>query len=109
MEQSVRQEVGEIVELSSMYFGLSTTLSCRKQSQWMDDFKTTNLLESRQIQCQHQVGCSVYLHLYQFHGHSKKQTAVSHSSTEAEVRSLDTGLRMEGVFAITLWDIVVGV
>ena len=39
----------------------------------------------------------------------EKQTAVSHSSTEAEVRSLDTGLRMEGLLALTLWDIVIEV
>ena len=30
----------------------------------------------------------------------KKQTAVPHSSTEAEVISLDTGLRMEGLLAL---------
>ena len=36
----------------------------------------------------------------------KKKTAVSHSSTEAEVLSLNNGLRMEGLLALTLWDIV---
>ena len=36
----------------------------------------------------------------------KKQTAVSHS-TEAEVISLDTGLRMEELHASTLWDILI--
>ena len=35
--------------------------------------------------------------------------AVSHSSTEAEVKSLDTGLRMDGLHAFTLWDIVLDV
>ena len=39
----------------------------------------------------------------------KKQTVASHSSTEAEVMSLDTGLRMEGLLALTLWDIVIDV
>ena len=33
----------------------------------------------------------------------KKQTSVSHSSTEAEVISLDTGLRMDGIPALDLW------
>ena len=33
----------------------------------------------------------------------KKQTAVSHSSTEAEVISLDTGLRMEGLLLQRCW------
>ena len=37
----------------------------------------------------------------------KKHTAVSHSSTEAEVISLDAGLRMDGIPALTLWDLVI--
>ena len=32
----------------------------------------------------------------------QKQTVVSHSSTEADVTSLDAGLRMEGLPALTL-------
>ena len=39
----------------------------------------------------------------------KQQTAVSQSSTEAEVISLDTGLRMEGLLALTLWNVVLHV
>ena len=35
--------------------------------------------------------------------------AASHSSTEAEVISLDTGLRMEGVPALTLLQTVIDV
>ena len=38
----------------------------------------------------------------------EKQTTVSHS-TEAEVGSLDTDLRLEGSPALTLWDIVIDV
>ena len=34
----------------------------------------------------------------------KKQTAISHSSAEAKVISLDAGLRMEGIPALVLWD-----
>ena len=34
----------------------------------------------------------------------KQQTAVSHSNAEAEVISLDAGLRMEGIPALLLWD-----
>ena len=40
---------------------------------------------------------------------SKKQTSVSHSSTEAEVISLDAGLRMDGIPARDLWDLVIEV
>ena len=39
----------------------------------------------------------------------KKQTSVSHSSTEAEVISLDAGLRMDGIPALDLWELVIEV
>ena len=39
----------------------------------------------------------------------KKQTAVSHSSTESEIISLDTGLRLNGLPALELWDLIVSV
>ena len=34
----------------------------------------------------------------------KKQTSVSHSSTESEIISLDAGLRLDGIPALDLWD-----
>ena len=37
----------------------------------------------------------------------KKQSSGSHSSTESEVFSLDAGLRMDGLVALDLWDIVI--
>ena len=39
----------------------------------------------------------------------KKPTAVSHSSTESEIISLDTGLRLDGLPALELWDLIVAV
>ena len=39
----------------------------------------------------------------------KKQTSVSHSSTESEINFLDAGLRMDGLLALDLWDIVIKV
>ena len=39
----------------------------------------------------------------------KKQTAVSHSSKESEIVSLDTGLRLDGLLALELWDLIVSV
>ena len=39
----------------------------------------------------------------------KKQTAVSHSSTESEIISLDTGLRLDGLPALELWNLIVSV
>ena len=37
----------------------------------------------------------------------KKQTSVSHSSTESEIISLDAGLRLDGLLALELWDLIV--
>ena len=39
----------------------------------------------------------------------KQQTAVSHSSTESEINALDTGLRLDGLPALELWDLIVSV
>ena len=39
----------------------------------------------------------------------KKQGAVAHSSTEAEIISLEAALRMEGMAALELWDRVINV
>ena len=37
----------------------------------------------------------------------KKQTSVSHSSTESEIISSDAGLRLDGIPALDLWDLIV--
>ena len=37
----------------------------------------------------------------------KKQGAVSHSTTEAETISLDTGLRLEALPLLMLWDVII--
>ena len=39
----------------------------------------------------------------------KKQTSVSHSSTESEIISLDAGLRLDGIPALGLWDLIVSI
>ena len=52
---------------------------------------------------------------YTFGGHTfvpiswmcKKQTSVSHSSKESEIISLDAGLRLDGIPALVLWDLIV--
>ena len=36
----------------------------------------------------------------------KKQTSVSHSSTESEIISLDAGLRLDGIRALDFWDLI---
>ena len=42
-------------------------------------------------------------------GFAKKQGAVSHSTAEAEVISLDAGIRLEGLPALSLWSLVIDV
>ena len=39
----------------------------------------------------------------------KKQTSVSHTSTESEIISLDAGLRLDGIPALDSWDLIVTV
>ena len=39
----------------------------------------------------------------------KKQTAVSHSSTESEIISFDTQLRFNSLLSLELWDLIVSV
>ena len=39
----------------------------------------------------------------------EKQSSVSHSSTESEIISLDTGLRLDGLAALELWDLIISV
>ena len=39
----------------------------------------------------------------------KRRASVSHSSTEAEIISLDAGLRLDGIPALDLWDLIVAV
>ena len=39
----------------------------------------------------------------------KKQTAASHSSTESEIISLETGLILDGLLALEFWDLIVSV
>ena len=39
----------------------------------------------------------------------KKKTAVSHSSTKSEIISLDTGLSLDGLLVLELWDLIVSV
>ena len=42
-------------------------------------------------------------------GCARNKTAVSHSLTESEIISLDTGLRLDGLPALELWDLIVSV
>ena len=65
--------------------------------------RTDNLLRGESFVC------SEAEHLSPSVWMCKKQTSVTHSSTESEIISLDAGLRMDGLLALNLWDIVIEV
>ena len=44
---------------------------------------------------------------FQAVGCVRSKTSVSHSSTESEIISLDAGLRLDGIPALDLWDLIV--
>ena len=70
------------------------------------------LQEILKTQNQHQAEFCAFLeveHLYRSVGCARSKTSVSHSSTESEIISLDAGLRMEGLLALDLWDLVIEV
>ena len=71
-----------------------------------DCFKTLILREILKTQNQHQEEhCIFGSHTFvPISWMCKKQTAISHSSTESEIISLDTGLRLDGLAALELWE-----
>ena len=77
----------------------------------LDCFKTVILQEISKTQNQHQeklILCIFGIHTFvPTSWMCKKQTSVSHSSTKAEIISLDAGLRMDGIPALDLWDLVI--
>ena len=77
-----------------------------------DCLKTLTLREILRIRIPHQVehcAFSEAIRLFPISWMCKKQTSVSRSSTEAEIISLDAGLRMDGTPALDFWDLIVTV
>ena len=77
-----------------------------------DRFKTPILQEILRIQNLHQVEHCAFWEVIRFVPISwmcKKQTSVSHSSTESEIISSDAGLRLDGFAALDLCDLMVAV
>ena len=77
-----------------------------------DCFKTPILQEILRIQNLLRVEHYAFLevkHLFQSVGCVKKQTSVSHSSTESEIIPLDAGLRLDGIPALDVGDLIVAV
>ena len=77
-----------------------------------DCFKTPILQEILRIQNLRQLEHCAFLEADTFVPISwmcKKQTSVSHSSTESEIISLDAGLRLDGIPALDFLDLIVAV
>ena len=115
MDQSLWQTIRPFDLLHSSYMWLQTILLCANTAKTMQTGTVSRLRF-----CGRSWGFNIYIrwnfyafldviHLFQQVGMCKKQTAVSHSSTEAEIISIDAGLRMDGIPALDLWDLVLEV
>ena len=86
-------------------------VTLQNNADW-DCFKTQILQEILRIQNLFRVEHCAFLeviHLFQSGWMCKKQTSVSHSSTESEIISLVAGLRLDGLPALELWDLIIAV
>ena len=108
-----QQSLTEMEELWKFQISTPDTIARRKL---IEDQKTILELSGRVQEQQNEVNCmndSKDFRMLNAFAHTswmcKKQTAVSHSSTESEVISLDTGLRLDGLPALELWDLIVSV
>ena len=77
-----------------------------------DCFRTLTLREILKIQnplLEEHCAFLEVIHLFQQVGCVRNKHQFSHSSTESEIISLDTGLRLDGLLALELWDLIVSV
>ena len=78
----------------------------------LDCFKTLILQETCKTQNQHQEGSCVFseaTRLFQSAGCVRNKLQFHIAQTEAEIVSLDASLHMDGIPALTLWDLVIEV
>ena len=114
MDQSLWQTAMSFDLFHSSYFWIQTVLSCEKHCQTMQIGIVSRLRFCRRSWGFKSTSGGA---LCVFGSHTfvpiswmlKKQTSVSHSSTEAEIISLDAGLRLDGIPALDLWDLIVAV
>ena len=106
MEQSVRQKVSESDKL--FFRIIDNFVMMETKSQCMQTFFKTPILVEILTDSKSTSGGMLYIcgdHTFVSNSWAcKKQPAVPHSSTEAEVITFDTGLRMVGLLALKLWD-----
>ena len=108
MNKSMWQTFRTFDPLHSSHMWIQAILSCGKHRTTLQIRIVSRLFlqEILRIRNQHQGDFCIF-RIQTFVSTSwmcKKQTLVSHSSTEAEVVSLDAGLRMDVIPALDLWD-----
>ena len=102
------------------YFTSITHVSTNSIAMWVtlpsnagwDCFKTPILQDILRIQNLLRMEQCAFLEVIHFVPISwmcKKQTSVSHSSTESGIISLDAGFRLDGIPALEKWDLIVAV
>ena len=110
MDKSLFQTFGAFdlvhtCELRLFCYVGNTAQQCR-----LGFFKILILQETLKTQNQHQVVCIFGSQTFVPRSWMcKKQSSVSHSSTQADLISFDAGLRMDGIPALDLWDLVIEV
>ena len=109
MDQSLWQTIISFDLLHSSRMWVQTILSCGKHCKTMQ-IGTVSRLRF----CRRSWGFKIYVRWNIVHFRkscvcSKKQTSVSHSSTESDIISLDAKLRLDGIPALDLWDLIVAV
>ena len=111
MDQSLWQTFGAFDFLHSSLVWIQTMLSCGAHQCRMWLFQDSDFAGDLEDWKSTSVGilCIFGSHtLLPISWMCTKQTSVSHCSTEAEIISLDTGLRMDGIPALDLWILVTG-
>ena len=115
MDQGLWQTIISLDLLHPSHMWLQTILSCGKHCQTIQIGTV-----SRLRLCRRSRGLIIKIRwntVHFFGSHTfvpiswmcKKQTSVSHCSTESEIKSLDAGLRLDGIPALDLWDLFVAV
>ena len=97
--------------LFSMFANIALWVILQNNAEW-DCFKTPILREILEIPnplLEEHCAFLEVIHLFQKVGRARNKLLFSHSSTESEIISLDTGLRLDGLPALELWDLIVSV
>ena len=111
MDQSLWQTFSTFDLLHTPHEWIRTILSCGKHCTTMQIRTVSGLWFCRRpIRFKINIRW-ILVHIWKWYIRTKswmckKQTSVSHSSTDAEILSLDAGLRTDGIPALDLWDLV---